>query len=129
MTNFRPYLAGPIMGCTDSEANDWRGDLTRVWPCAINPMVRDYRGVEAKSVNEIVDLDKRDIRRCDAVIANCSQPSVGTSMEIFYAHSLGIPVIVWIPADVAISPWLAYHATTIIHSPACLVRAMARFEL
>lgn len=122
----RPYLCGPINGCTDSEANDWREAALFEWPYAINPMVRDYRGIEHDSYREIVELDKRDIRACNVVLVNYSKPSAGTSMEIFYAHSLGIPVVLWCPPDVSLSPWLRYHSTTIVHDWASVLNAVHR---
>lgn len=105
------YLCGPINGCTDSECNDWRSFAKLRFPDAIDPMARDYRGREAESYREIVELDKLDVRNCDVVLANCPKPSVGTSMEVFYAWQLGRPVVA--VAEGAISPWLRYHATKV----------------
>jgi len=111
------YLAGPINGCTDEECKNWRNYVQEEWGRAvIDPMVRDYRGKEHQDYREIVELDKRDIRQSDLVLVNYPKPSVGTSMEIFYAWTIGKPVIVVTPHDAKISPWLRYHATTIVHS-------------
>jgi len=121
----RVYLCGPINGCTDEECNDWREEITKSFPDAINPMIRDYRGKEAESYREIVDLDKRDVRNADCILVNYSKPSVGTSMEVFYAWSLGIPVIVWRAPGASISPWLRYHSTALTHS---LSDAIAKLE-
>jgi nucleoside 2-deoxyribosyltransferase len=110
------YLCGPINGCTDAECKDWRAAVTEHFPASIDPMVRDYRGIEAESYREIVELDKRDVRAADVVLVNYSKPSVGTSMEIFYAWTLGTPVVLWCPADVSLSPWLRYHCLAIVHS-------------
>lgn len=112
----RVYLCGPINGCTDEECKDWREAVKAQFPDAIDPMVRDYRGRETEAYREIVDLDKSDIQGSDALLVNYSKPSVGTSMEVFYAHSLRLPVIVWCPKDVSISPWLRYHSTAFVHS-------------
>lgn len=122
----RPYLCGPINGCTDTEAKGWRGRVQKVFPYSIDPMVRDYRGQEDTAYREIVDLDKRDVRECDVVVVNYDKPSVGTSMEVFYAHSIGKPVILWCKPDARISPWLRYHSTTIVHSLEELVQAVHR---
>lgn len=105
------YLCGPINGCTDAECNDWRSYAKSRLPDTLDPMRRDYRGREAESVNEIVELDKIDVDECDAVIANCPMPSVGTSMEVFYAWQLGKPIAVVAPEPV--SPWLRYHSTKV----------------
>lgn len=124
----KPYLCGPINGCTDSEANDWRDLLIEHFPSAINPMVRDYRGKEVESYREIVDLDKRDVRECDVVVVNYVKPSVGTSMEVFYAWEIGKPVIVWCAEGTVISPWLRYHSTCIVHSVEDLIAAVQRMN-
>ena len=44
-----------------------------------------------------------------AVLVSISIPSWGTAMEIFYAHSLGIPVIGWNPEEKPFGPWLKVH--------------------
>lgn len=110
------YLCGPINGCTNAECNDWRSAVKHFFPACIDPMVRDYRGKEAESYREIVDLDKRDVRMADLVLVNYSKPSVGTAMEVFYAWTLGTPVVLWCSPDAVLSPWLRYHSTAIVHS-------------
>lgn len=67
-------------------------------------------------MNEIVDLDKRDVRNCDVVVASCPKPSVGTSMEVFYAWTLGKPVVAVVPDNAPVSPWLRYHSTKIVQT-------------
>lgn len=112
----KPYLCGPINGCTDEECQDWRNEAKEWFPDSIDPMKRDYRGVEATAYREIVDLDKRDVRESDLILVNYVKPSVGTSMEVFFAWTIGKPVIVWCDAEANISPWLRYHSTAIVHS-------------
>jgi len=118
--NKRIYLCGPIGGCSDSEAKDWRNwfkeELDGTHIAAVDPMNRDYRGKEALNYREIVELDKRDVKSCDAVIVMYTKPSVGTSMEMFYAHTLGIPVLLINKSEGALSPWLTYHSTAIVDS-------------
>lgn len=112
------YLCGPINGCTDAEASDWREFVKeRLFQHEhIDPMKRDYRGKEAVAYREIVDLDKADVRTADLILVNYDKPSVGTSMEVFYAWGLDKPVLVWAPPTAVISPWLRYHSTKIVHS-------------
>lgn len=115
----RVYLGGPINGCTDEEANGWRGEVKRFlqrhqieW---LDPMDRDYRGreMEAGIAAEIVQGDKQDIRESDVLLMNCPKPSVGTSMEVLYGSQLGKRVICVVPEDHTPSPWLAHHADKI----------------
>lgn len=124
----RIYLCGPINGCTDDEANNWRTAVKDFFKDTLDPMVRDYRGKEAVAYREIVDLDKRDVRDSDIILVNYDKPSVGTSMEVFYAWTLGKPIIVWCKPDAVVSPWLRYHSTTFVHSVAEMVFAIKRFS-
>ena len=114
------YLAGPINGCSDSECKDWREWVKQRWPQHnyLDPMRRDYRGSEAESAAEIVSGDKEDIRKSDVFVAFCPKPSVGTSMEIFFAHQIGVRVVAVAPEPV--SPWIRAHAevlTCLDHLP------------
>jgi len=110
------YLCGPINGCTDGEATDWREQFKERWEGqTLDPMRRDYRGLEKALYREVVELDKIDVRNSDIVLVNYSKPSVGTSMEMFYAHQLGKPVVLWCAMGANLSPWLMYHATIIVH--------------
>lgn len=111
------YLCGPINGCTDSEAVDWREYVKTIWSGkTLDPMRRDYRGRENESVNEIVELDKIDIAQSDALIVNYEKPSVGTSMEVFHAFNTGKFVVVVCKKEAVISPWLRYHSHIITHN-------------
>src|SRR5690606_20004439 len=113
-----------INGCTDAECVTWREAVkdalvdpySHTPVICVDPMTRDYRGRETESYREIVELDKRDVRNVDVVLVNYVKPSVGTAMEVFYAWTLGIPVVVWCATDTVISPWLRYHATAFVHS-------------
>jgi len=111
------YLCGPINGCTDAEANDWRSLVKGLWSgSTIDPMRRDYRGREAENVRDIVELDKIDVLSSDVVLVNYDKPSVGTSMEVLYAFERGKLVVVVARADASISPWLRYHSHRVCHS-------------
>lgn len=108
------YLCGPINGRSDAEVLRWREFVKRIWiGRCIDPMRRDYRGKEQEPgvAADIVLSDIEDIKNCDVVLAYFDRPSVGTSMEIFYAKSvLKKPVIVVDASDKPLSPWLTYHA-------------------
>lgn len=106
------------MGCSDSECMDWRRAAKEHLGAenCIDPMTRDFRGKERSCVREIVELDKLDIMKSDAVLVNYDKPSVGTSMEILFAWEQRKVIIVVAPAGVQLSPWLVYHATEIVHN-------------
>jgi nucleoside 2-deoxyribosyltransferase len=110
------YLCGPINGCTDEAATNWREWVKARLPDTLDPMRRDYRGLEDLHVHEIVDGDKADIDRCDAVLVNYDRPSVGTAMEVLYAYERKRFVVVVARSDAAISPWMRRHAHVIVDS-------------
>ncbi len=112
------YLAGPINGCTDDEANNWR-DVAKARlgeENCLDPMRRDYRGIEDDSVDDIVHGDLKDINNSNVMLANCWQTSWGTAMEIHYAWGCGIDVICILPPGSRVSPWLRYHSTAVVNS-------------
>lgn len=114
------YLCGPINGCNDSEAHDWREDAKVVLGSTfqfLDPMRRDYRGreLEPHIVDEIVDGDKRDLDNTDILFAYCPKPSVGTSMEILYFWERGGRVVIVHPNPNP-SPWLIKHSEVIFPS-------------
>ena len=125
------YLAGPINGCTDAEALDWRNDLTERLKGhnVISPMTRDYRGKEDENVEDIVNGDKADIRASDLVVAYCPFPSVGTSMEVLYAWNRGKRIVVYAPEGTSISPWLRFHSDAVVFSPEDVLAAIASFTV
>ena len=109
------YLAGPINGCSDSEAKDWREHLKLQFVCC-DPMKRDYRGKEKSNYREIVELDKRDILSCNLMVVMYTKPSVGTSMEVLFAWMNGIPVLTINDSRSELSPWLTYHSTCVVET-------------
>jgi hypothetical protein len=109
-------MAGPINGCSDSEAKDWRKVISERLPNVncIDPMKRDYRGREMLNHREIVELDKLEVAGSDCLIVLYSKPSIGTSMEVLFAWERGIPVLVINTQASPLSPWLLYHSTAIV---------------
>ena len=74
-------------------------------------MRRDFRGRTEGHEAEIVEGDLADIDACDAVLAAFTAPDEGTAMEAWYAHSRGIPVVVYTGGTPA-HPWTTYVAAS-----------------
>jgi nucleoside 2-deoxyribosyltransferase len=109
----RVYLAGPPF------AEEYRARATELARAAgwepVDPMRRDFRGRTTGHEAEIVDGDLADIDSCDVVLAAFTAPDEGTAMEAWYAHSRGIPVVVY-TGGTPPHPWTVYvsssaHAT------------------
>jgi len=82
----------------------------------LDPMRRSFRDQEVDSANEIVEFDLQDIRDADIILINYSKPSIGTSMEVFYAsHDLGKFVVAFSPFLFKdCSPWMVRFCTKIL---------------
>lgn len=107
------YLAGPIAGLSYEEAVDWRGDarvlLGRHGIAAYSPMrgKAHLMGVEqldsghapehpVTTYRAIFDRDRFDVERCDVLLVNllgADRLSIGTIMEMAWAHLLRKPVV------------------------------------
>jgi nucleoside 2-deoxyribosyltransferase len=115
----RVYLCGAINGKTDAECKWWRDAaselLRNLGHEPLDPMARDYRGVEASAWREIVDGDLKDIDSSAAILAKVDSPSWGTAMEIFYANRKGVPVVGF-AAGPRPSPWLLAHTYRLVDS-------------
>jgi nucleoside 2-deoxyribosyltransferase len=106
----RVYLAGPPL------ADEYRRHATALaesvgWE-PLDPMRRDFRGATVGHEAEIVEGDLADIDSCDAVLAAFTAPDEGTSMEAWYAHARGIPVVVYTGGSPA-HPWTVYVAASL----------------
>jgi len=117
----RVYLAGPPF------ADEYRRrarELVRArgWE-PVDPMRRDFRGATEGREAELVDGDLADIDSCDAVLAAFTAPDEGTSMEAWYAHSRGIPVVVY-TGGTPPHPWTVYVAASVHQSLEDAVRAL-----
>jgi hypothetical protein len=127
------YLAGPINGCSDWEANGWRAEAKR-WLSDFNicdPMDRDYRGKEEEHVNEIIHSDKKDILACEKILVMAARPSWGTAMEIHFCWINKKLVYAVVPDGVPVSPWLRFHVHAIYPTlrDACLAIADSPLEV
>jgi hypothetical protein len=112
MTWFPPrfvYLAGPILGCTMGEANDWRKyvdaklrphNIIGISPLRCEPLVgerytTDYPDPLFGSPRAIAAKNKFDVRTCDVTLALLPLPvppktqSYGTLEEIAWADEAG----------------------------------------
>lgn len=113
----RVYLCGPINGCDDDEAMNWREFAKTHLPpeiTLVDPMRRNYRGREDNFIREIVELDKIDVASCDVILVSYSKPSDDVAMQVLMAHQLG--KLVYVVADPGygtkpLNPWLLYHGT------------------
>jgi len=76
-------------------------------------MRRDYRGKELSDVSALVQGDIADINQSDALLVNAPAPSWGTAMEIRYAFERGKTIVIVVPQDVKLSPWLVFHSDQI----------------
>ncbi len=111
------YLCGPINNCSDNECKDWREYIKNKLSDKydfLDPMRRDYRGIENSSVNEIVQGDYDDLKNSDIILALTGTPSWGTAMEIHHAKIILNKQVISVCNSERISPWLKYHSTTLV---------------
>ena len=115
------YLSGPIMDEHEGIAREWRtaaknllGNDFRI----LDPMRRKFVDRQVDSANEIVEFDLQDVRDADIVLVNYNKPSIGTSMEVFYAaFNQGKFVISFSPFTFEdCSPWMVRFSTKILPS-------------
>ena len=109
------YLAGPIAGCTQEEATEWRDDVQKSLPHGIigisplrcEPLKEGMRFTEDGATEKmwsdpraIATKNWLDTESCDLVLAylpkelNDRRPSYGTTIEIGWAIGLRKPLIV-----------------------------------
>lgn len=118
------YLCGPINGCTDAEAKNWRECIKFLLGKSfetLDPMRRDYRGRELGPgvAAEIVDGDLQDLRNSDIMVRYWPQPSDGSAMEQFYMYrDLGKIVVLIVPEGCKPSPWPMFHASVVVKTEA-----------
>jgi len=113
------YLSGPIMDEHEGHAREWREQAKKALEGhfrILDPMRRNFKDREVDSANEIVEFDLQDVRDADILLVNYNKPSIGTSMEVFYAsHDLGKFVISFSPFTFQdCSPWMVRYSTKIL---------------
>jgi nucleoside 2-deoxyribosyltransferase len=108
------YLCGGINGLSDSECKDWRERAKELLTMGtLDPMRRDYRGVEGDNYFAIVTGDLSDIQDSDYFLVNATVPSWGTAMEIVYAYKLHRKIVAFV-GDSRVSPWLKFHCNHVV---------------
>lgn len=113
------YLSGPIMDESAGQAREWRNTAKLLLGekfQLLDPMRRKFVDREVDSANEIVEFDLRDVREADLILVNYNKPSIGTSMEVFYAaHDLGKFIVAFSPFEFReCSPWMVRYCTKIL---------------
>ena len=121
MSKKKIYLSGPIMDECPLAAATWRERATQALSeqfILLDPMRRDFKDREVDSANEIVEFDLQDVRDADILLVNYNKPSIGTSMEVFYAaHDLGKFIVAFSPFSFQeCSPWMVRYCTKILPS-------------
>lgn len=109
------YLCGGIHGLSDEDANKWRQCAKALLAgiVILDPMRRDYRGVEGQNVGAFIMSDLREIAESDTLLVNATRPSWGTAMELVYARILRRRIVAFTGPDTSVSPWLRYHCDVI----------------
>ena len=113
------YLSGPTMDEHEGTAREWRESAKKMLGdkfYLLDPMRRKFVDRQVDSANEIVEFDLQDVRDADLLLVNYNRPSIGTSMEVFYAaHDQGKFVVAFSPLEFKdCSPWMAKYCTKIL---------------
>ena len=118
------YLAGPIMGCTRTEANDWRiefarqladNDIRGVSPLRCEPLIgerysMEYADPKFGTARAIAAKNMFDVLNCDMTLAYIPKPvggmyhSFGTVCELAWAKMAAKPTIL-----VTDDPYIMQH--------------------
>jgi nucleoside 2-deoxyribosyltransferase len=117
----RVYLAGPPYA--DEYRRRAAALVRRIGWEPVDPMQRDFRGRTQGHETEIVEGDLAEIESCDAVLAAFTSPDEGTSMETWYAHSLGKRVIAY-TGGTPPHPWTVHVADAVYAELECAVQAL-----
>ncbi len=115
------YLSGPIMDEFHGAAREWREAAKKLLSSdfrLLDPMRRQFVDRQVDSANEIVEFDLQDVRDADIILVNYNKPSIGTSMEVFYAaYCKGKFVVAFSPFSFEnCSPWIVKFSTKILPS-------------
>lgn len=110
------FLSGAMSGLTYDEYTGWREYVkdALAYDCDIVFSPPDKYNFDSQdeydSEREVMDYDLYQVGRSDVLIVNFdgNPRSIGTTIEVFKAHSLGIPVIGYVSKQYKadIHPWL-----------------------
>ena len=111
------FLCGPMRGVDRKLSLGWRKEASKILSSEFT-VVHAMRGREIKETfsdyRAAVARDISDIKNADILLVNDVLDGVsmiGTSMEIFFAHSLNKPIIIFGNAHEK-DYWLNYHTHT-----------------
>jgi len=80
--------------------------------------------------DNLVELDKQAIKKCDIFVAYIKQYSAGTMMEIGYAATIGKPVYVIAKGDFVKDIWINHHTTNFFPSiKTCFNYLIGEYEI
>ncbi len=109
------FLSGPMRGIPREISLGWRQEATKLLSKKFK-VIHAFRGREEKETftdphaavaRDLSDIKNSDILLVNDTVENCSM--IGTSMEVFFAHQLSIPVVIFGAAH-AKDYWLNYHS-------------------
>lgn len=105
------YIAHPIMSRTLG-SNHWKDEFLeaygfKTWDFVLFDPSKDGL-VDGRDNKRIVQANKHAISQSMAVVAYVETASAGVSMEIYFAHLIGVPVFSY--SRVNIPAWVAEHS-------------------
>jgi hypothetical protein len=127
-TGWGVYLSGPMEGCTEAEANDWRrycrDRLAPHMAVRIPELAPNYDDYLA-----MVRKDREDIAASHYVLVNPWKNSTGTSMEAMLAWQTHKHVVVVERPGGYVNPWMRYHSDYIAPTVAAACDAIIYHHL
>jgi len=132
---YKVYLAGPMYKLSYDEATAWReevwqklgGKVKCLSPLRGKAFLKEERELRGSYEKYPLSTDKGinfrdhwDVQRCDLVLANlagATRVSIGTAMEVAWAHAYGKPVVlVMEEGSVHDHPMIRECSPFIVHS-------------
>lgn len=103
------YLAGPMTGHSYDDVITSRDSIWRLFDDSDIALLDPMRGITESqyalngiNTRKIVARDLYDVRTCDAVLADfrmATKTSIGSCIELGYAHALGKPIVTLMGED------------------------------